>query len=616
MKCCYPVLWLLLFQLMPGKASAQLFPGLKVNGRTVAEGDTVNVCKGSSLTYETTAFGFSSISWRFDLGTPASSITSATQTIAYNTTGVDTTLQTISNGLNSDSMYIYVRVSDEKPVANYNFAPDNVCGNIPIVFSNNSTGLQNKYVWNFDDGSTSGTVSPGHQFLTAIGSSGSQVFNVKLAATNVWGCKDSVTQPVTIQKIPDATIGNADPNVTYNPANATFKVCTNTPSYLFKFINQSTTIASNASYTINWGDGTTDSTFSAWPAGDIIQHVYTIGSRILTVQVTGPNGCIGIKKYTVFLGTNPAGGFISLGNTNICAPDSLRFVITGYQNNAPGTTYTITVNDGSAPLVFTHPPPDTVTHEFFYSSCGTSSSNGTISFNNSYNATLTIENPCDLTSVSVIPIYVSGKPRARFLVSPSNTVCTGSNTTIRSTSLPGGIVTSTGGGTSTCENTATVVWEISPATGYTLTGGSLGSLNGNPGNGFVWTPGSNSLNATFTVTGTYTVKLYVFNQRCGIDSTVQTICVRTPPVASFTMSNKSACLSGSTSMTNTSPAGLCLGDTYAWTVDYSDPLGCGNSSTTNYSFINGTSSTSTNADIRFDLPGKYAITLTVPVLPG
>ncbi len=609
MKFFRLLFFLLLF--LNEKAAAQLFPGMRVNGRNVEQGDTVNVCRGSSLTYETTAFGFSSVNWRFDLGTPSTSNSSAAQSITYNTVGIDTTMQTISNGLNSDSMYIYVRVSDIKPVANYSFIPDDVCGNIPIVFNNSSTGLQNTYEWNFGDNTASGGTSPTHQFLTAVGPSGSQVFNVKLITTNIYGCKDSIIKPVTIRNTPDATIGNADPAVTYTPANGTFKVCTNTPSYVFQFINQSTTIGSNVSYTINWGDGSVDSTFSSWPAGGIIQHPYGIGSSTLTVQVTGPTGCIGIKKYTVFLGTNPAGGFSSLGNTNICAPDSLRFVITGYQNNAPGTKYTITVNDGSAPLVFTHPPPDTITHAFLYSSCGTTSSNGILSFNNSYNAILTIENPCDITSVSVIPIYVSGKPRARFLVSPSNTVCTGSNTNIRSTSLPGGIVTSTGGGSSTCENNATLVWDISPATGYSITSGSQGSLNGNPGNGFLWTPGSNDLNLNFNTTGTYTVKLYVFNQRCGIDSTVQTICVRNPPVANFTMSDHSVCLSGTTSITNTSPAGLCLGDTYAWTVDYLDPLGCGNTGTTNYSFINGTSATTNNADLRFDAPGKYAITLTV-----
>lgn len=584
--------------------------GMRVNGRVVAQGDTVNVCKGSSLTYQNTSFGANQAVWRFRLGTPSSSTSFTTETVQYNTNGIDSTILKVSNGLNSDSMFIFVRVRDEKPVVNWNFSPDNVCGNIPISFSNSSTGNQNTYLWDFKDGSTSTGFSTTHQFLDAIGNSGSQVYNVTLTATNIYGCKDSLSKPVTIQKIPDASIGNADPGVTYIPATNTFKVCTNTPSYLFQFINQSTTTASNVTYTIKWGDAAPDSTFTSWPAGNIIQHTYPIGASTLTVEVNGPTGCIGIRKYTVFLGTNPAGGFNSLGNTNICAPDSLSFVISGYQNNAPGTTYTVTVNDGSAPLIYSHPPPDTVVHTFLYSSCNNNSSNGTLTFANSYNAILTIENPCDLTSVSVIPIYVSGKPRPSIRVSPSNTVCTGSFTLIQSTSSYGGIVTPTGGGNSTCDNVGKQVWKIEPSTGYTITNGDFGSFNNNPLNGFLWTSGSQGFYAVFNTTGTYTVTIYVFNDRCGLDSTVQTICVRNPPVAGFTMSSSSACLSGSAVFTNTSPAALCQGDSYTWSVDYLDSLGCGNAGT-NYSFINGTSSTSTNPEIQFAVPGKYAVTLTV-----
>lgn len=589
-------------------AKAQ-FVGMRVNGRTVAQGDTINVCKGNTLFYQNTSSGFSSVSWLFESGFPATSTSTSTETVTYNINGVRRTKLVITNGLNSDSMFVYVRVNDEKPVLNWSFAPDNVCGNIPIVFTNNSTGTGNSYMWDFVDGSTTSTFNPSHQFLNAIGSSGTQVYNVKLRATNFYGCSDSVIKPVTIIKIPDASIGNADPGVTFIPASNTFKVCTNTPSYTFQFQNLSSTIGINVTYTIKWGDASVDSVFTSWPAGNIIQHTYTIGAKELIVEVTGPNGCIGIKKYTVFLGTNPAGGFNSLGNTNVCAPDSLQFVISGYQNNAPGTNYTVTINDGSAPLFFSHPPPDTVTHVFQYSSCNNSSSNGTLTFPNSFNATLTIENPCDLTSVSVIPIYVSGKPRPSIRTLPSNTVCTGSNTFITSTSSYGGIVTPLGGGNSTCDNVGKQVWKIEPATGYTLANGSYGSLNNNPLNGFVWTNGTTQLNVIFNVPGTYTATIYVFNERCGIDSTKQDICVRNPPAANFTVNSHTVCESGSAVFTNTSPVGLCLGESYEWTVDYLDPLGCGNAGT-NYSFINGTSSTSTNAEIQFVVPGKYAVTLT------
>lgn len=603
-------LFFCLFFVMSGNVVFAQVAGMRVNGRIVAQGDTVNVCRGNSLIYQNTSFGAGAVIWRFDLGSPSTSASTTTETVQYNTNGVDSTVLFVTNGLNSDSMYIYVRVNDEKPVVNWNFSPDDVCGNIPIVFSNSSTGNRNTYLWDFKDGSTTSTVNPSHQFLTAIGNSGSQVFNVALIATNFYGCKDSLVKPVTIKRIPDASIGNADPGVTYIPATSTFKVCTNTPSYLFQFLNLSTTTASNVTYTIKWGDASVDSVFTNWPVGNIIQHTYPIGASTLTVEVTGPTGCIGIKKYTVFLGTNPAGGFNSLGNTNICAPDSLNFVISGYQNNAPGTTYTVTINDGSAPLVYSHPPPDTVLHVFEYSSCNNTSSNGTLAFPNSYNAILTIENPCDLTSVSVIPIYVSGKPRPSIRVNPSNNVCTGSPTLIQSTSSYGGIVTPLGGGNSTCDNVGKQVWKIEPATGYTITSGTYGSLNNNPENGFLWTSGSTSLWAEFNTTGTYTVTIYVFNERCGLDSTKQTICVRNPPVADFTMSSRSACLLGSAVFTNTSPAGLCLGDNYIWTVDYFDPLGCGNIGT-NYSFINGTSNISASPEIQFAVPGKYAVTLIV-----
>ncbi len=603
------LLFCLLVLLICSAVEAQV-AGMRVNGRIVAQGDTVNVCRGNSLIYQNTSFGASSVQWRFDLGSPSSSTSSTTETVLYNSNGVDSTMLTVTNGLNRDSMYIYVRVNDEKPIVNWNFSPDDVCGNIPIVFSNSSTGNRNTYLWDFKDGSTTSTVNPSHQFLTAIGNSGSQVFNVSLIATNFYGCRDSLVKPVTIKRIPDASIGNADPGVTYIPATSTFKVCTNTPSYLFQFLNLSTTTSSNVTYTIKWGDASADSSFTNWPAGNIIKHIYPIGASTLTIEITGPTGCIGIKKYTVFLGTNPAGGFNSLGNTNICAPDSLNFVISGYLNNAPGTTYTVTINDGSAPLVYSHPPPDTVLHVFEYSSCNNTSSNGTLSFPNSYNAILTIENPCDLTSVSVIPIYVSGKPRPSIRINPSNTVCTGSPTLIQSTSSYGGIVTPLGGGNSTCDNVGKQVWKIEPAAGYTITSGTYGSLNNNPENGFLWTSGSTSLWADFNTAGTYIVTIYVFNERCGLDSTKQTICVRNPPSANFTMSSRSVCLSGNAIFTNTSPAGLCLGDSYTWTVDYTDPLGCGNIGT-NYSFVNGTSNISASPEIQFAVPGKYAVTLTV-----
>jgi gliding motility-associated-like protein len=329
----------------------------------------------------------------------------------------------------------------------------------------------------------------------------------------------------------------------------------------------------------------------------------------MTVRIKGNSGCEVEKKYNIFVGSTPAAGFQSLGNTEVCAPDSLRFVISGYSINAPGTTYTVTVNDSTVPISFLHPPMDTVTHWFANSSCGIVSSNGSLTFQNSFRATLDAENPCDITSVSVIPIFVSGKPNPLIGISPSNNVCINSVVTIRNTGDYGGKITSTGGGTSKCENVGKQVWKITPATGYTITSGLLGSLNNATLNGELWTNGTTSLNVTFTVPGIYKVKQYLSNDRCGVDSIEETICVRNPPTASFTMDKKNGCSPAVVNINNTSPVGPCAGEKYNWNVVFSDYENCGSSNGASYT--NNTNSTSKNPQISFSKPGRYIIELTV-----
>ena len=576
-------------------------------------GDTINVCKGSSVNYLSAAQGSLNIYWRFNGGDPLTSFGVGPFSVAYNTVGYDTTFQKVVGGVFSDSTFIIVRVSDIYPLAGYSFSPDNICGNEVIQFTNTSTtGEPFVYKWNFADASSSPAQNPTHQFLSAVGSPGTQVFPVRLTVTNVYGCKDSISHDVTVKKIPDASIGSADATVGFGPFNgvSTFKKCNNIPYYNFKFNNQSSTIPINVSYTIQWGEGSPDSTFTSWPAGQVITHNFPLGGSTMTVNVTGPDGCVGIRKYIVFLGTIPAGGLASLGNTDICSSDSLRFLITNIDNNPPGTMYSFLINDGTAPQVFQHPPPATVAHHFHVGSCLFSSNNGINTYSNSFGAYLTIENPCGSNSASVVPIYVSGKPRPAILL-PTPVVCVNSVVTISNASSYGNVINSTGTFTSDCINSGVKVWKISPSTGYNLINGLTGSLNGNPSNGNAWTDGSNSLNIQFTATGTYSIKIYIFNERCGIDSTVRTICVRNPPQAAFTMSQHSSCTPTTVTLVNTSPVGGCQGDDYYWNIIYSDPEGCSPATTGAYSFVNGSYASSASPSVLFNKVGKYVIRLTV-----
>ena len=323
-------------------SNAQVIAGIRANGKVLKNGDTINVCRGGGILYQSTAQGTMNINWQFNGGLPATRSGIGPFSIFYNTVGYDTTFQHVGTGVFTDSMYIIVNVSDVKPQASFSFSPDNVCGNETIQFTNASAiGEPLRYTWTFGDGTSSNELNPSHQFLSAVGMPGLQTFPVKLVVNNAYACADSVTKTITIRKVPDASIGNADPTVIFEPfnGNPTFKKCNNIPSYIFKFNNQTTTPDNNASYNISWGDGSPDTTFTAWPTDLVIPHTFKIGGSTVTVSVTGKDGCIGIRKYIVFLGTVPAGGLASLGNTDICSSDSLRFAITNVENNPPGTAF-------------------------------------------------------------------------------------------------------------------------------------------------------------------------------------------------------------------------------------------------------------------------------------
>jgi PKD repeat protein len=606
-------LLLIVFLLHAPAGYGQVVAGISANGQVLPRGATVNVCQGSTIAFQSVAQGATTINWSFSGGSPSTGAGTGPFSIAYNNPGFDTVYQKVTSAGSADSTYAIVQVSGIRPTAAFTYAPNNMCANIPVQFTNQSAGTGLSYAWNFGDGNSSTAANPSWQFLSAVGASGTQSYTVTLVVTNVYGCQAQASQTVTVDNVPDASIGNGDPTVLFNTfnGNPTFKKCNYLPSYTFSFTNQSSTNSINTGYTIQWGDGSPDSVFSSWPASAVIMHTFPLGSSTMTVRVTGADGCIGIKTYTVFLGSTPAGGLASLGNADICAADSLNFAISNFALNPPGTQYSFLINDGSNPLVFNQPPPAIVGHFFSQGSCGFTSSSGNNSYANAFGAYLTIANPCGTTSPSVVPIYVSGKPIASFAVSPASVTCVNTPVALVNTSAFGNVVTATGGTGSSCTNNGNQVWVITPASGYTITGGTAGSLNGNPGNGLLWTSGAGTLDLQFTLPGAYTVKLYISNNRCGADSTVQTICVRNPPAASFTMSQHKSCGPGSPLITNTSPTGGCQGDLYSWQVTYLDPLGCGSGQGAAYAFINNTNAASFSPSLQFNQPGKYIVLLTV-----
>ncbi|RYE21366.1 MAG: hypothetical protein EOP51_15800, partial [Sphingobacteriales bacterium] len=508
----------------------------------------------------------------------------------------------VTSGGNT-KLYGPVAVTASSPIVpSFTSSPNNQCGTVPVSFTNTTAGSGLTYSWNFGDvnsgtNNTSTQTNPSHAFVGNPGN-GTQNFTVLLTADNA-GCTHTVTSTVTTAQTPGTELGGTGALV-YNGLKY-FTTCASTTS-VFSFTNQSTTKSSNTNYLIKWGDGTADFSSSSFTAS---QHTYGIGNYHLEFIVTGQNGCSDTGDYYVFVGNNPAVGFGNPGNTFICTGTSLTFPITGTINNPPGTTYSVRFNDGSSQINYTHPAPADVSHVFLKGSCGTTSGNSPV-FPNSFQATVQASNPCGTSAASVVPIYVSEKSKAVIGITPDTVICTSTSLTV--TNLSGNGYGIAGSGSNATCVTGKGIWSISPATGWTLSSGTLGDDFGfaDPS---LWANGSTSLNIKFTTPGTYTIKLKAAaSQLCGGDEVTRTICVNPTPTAAFTLNTNTGCAPLNVTITNTSNTPLCKTNTYQWAVSYNNTSGC-TPNTAGFTYINGTSATSETPEFSFTNPGVYTIAL-------
>jgi len=375
------------------------------------------------------------------------------------------------------------------------------------------------------------------------------------------------------------------------------KVCSNTTAEV-TFTNTSTTILTNSSYTIDWGDNSLPFSSSSWVK---LSHNYNIGFWTMTYTVKGNKGAVVIKKINMYVGSNPAVSLGSPGNTDNCSNVSLTFPITGTENNPPGTTYTVTFNDGTTPQTFTHPAPSEITHTFIKSSCGMTSYNGTIPYYNSFSASIIASNVCGVTAVNVVPIYISTSPIVDF--SLQKTVVS-TNTSVNLTNTTSGYV-NVG---ANCSIVPKIVWVITPSTGFTLKSGSLGNDFGQD-NSNLWINGSDVILPIFNSPGIYTIKLRVDTKRCGNDQIEKTICVESPLDPQFSLDVSAGCSPVAVNAINQTDLSKTCNSSTLWDVTYS-PDNCG-SSPTEWSFSKGTTKQSNNPSFSFVTPGIYKIKLSM-----
>ncbi|MFO7745207.1 MAG: hypothetical protein R6V36_07475, partial [Psychroflexus sp.] len=247
----------------------------------------------------------------------------------------------------------------------------------------------------------------------------------------------------------------------------TFLRCTNVGSGDFQFEDPNqNSYPPGTLVSIDWGDGNIST--------QVEDHSYTNGLYTIEYNVTLPGSNTETSIFRVFVGDTPPSVSVKLSGNNHCLPNKYDYSIE-ITDNQPGNIYTININDGSAPIVI---DSDTLaigaditlpyTHTFSSTSCGVSSTVNNSPTPNSFSITVRATNPCDTSGNfnSVGPIRVSEPSEADFIV-PAPIACVGSTVNFTDNSF-GGVNTSESG----CNSEYGKYWEISPAVGTTIAGGS------------------------------------------------------------------------------------------------------------------------------------------------
>jgi gliding motility-associated-like protein len=502
-------------------------------------------------------------------------------------------LNIVSNGVSYTYPALMV-TNSPLPVADFSLVNNPECASEPITFKNLSTGDGLKYVWNFGDPAStlnrSYETNPVHQFVGKPGDS-LQTFTITLTVTNKGGCVQTTSKSITLKQSPGIELGGMGKTI-YDGKDY-FVVCENVPT-VFTFTNNSSTKSTNESYNLYWGDGSGQIKLTEFTS---MTHRYRPGLYVLFYTVTGKNGCSLVKKYRVFVGEAPKAVFAAAAPVNTGTGKPVTLSLSNLSNNTKGTLYTATYSDGT--VVDYDLPPDTLMHTFLSNSVNKTSTYEDKTYNNAFLVKIVASNPCGSATAVSQPIYVSDPPKA-VIKNTINTLCLNTLANVKSVGALGYTVSADG------YHSNKLLWKITPATGFEANSNDLGSgqADADVKN---WIGGTDDLNIRFTTAGNYNITLIAGSEVCGIDSTSVQICVTDLPVALFDVDAAQGCSPVIIKTTNKSTQPLCNTNSYKWRVSYK-PDAC-NTNTTEYVFLEGTSSVSENPVFQFTKSGTYTISL-------
>ncbi len=529
---------------------------------------------GQTTTFTNTSIGGTTFAWNFGDGQTS---TTASPVHTYATGGAYSVVLTVTNNCGTATKTVVVQIAGA-PSAGFTATTTTGCAPLTVTFSNQTTGENATYTWQFPGGnpSTSTAQNPVVTYSTA------GTYTVTLTATNNAGTNTSTQSNfVTVYTTPTAGFTS-----TTTASTATF-TNTTTPGG---------TPPANTTYAWNFGDNSTGTT--ANPA-----HTYAADGTY-TVTLTATNIC-GTNTFTqtVTIATPPTANFTATPTAG-CAPLTVQFTSTSSANTV-GYAWQF---PGGTPSTSMAQNPSVV-----YASAGV------------YAVTLTVSNTAGThTAAQTNYISVNTTPVPAFTSSTSGTTVAFANTSSNAVSYAwnfGDAGTSTAANPShtyAADGTYTVVLSATNACG-TTTSSQIVVIATPPSAGFTAmnTTGCAPLSVQFTNASSVNATTYNWQFPGGSpsSSTAQNPTVVYPTAGVYSVTLTASNTTGTSTATQsnlvtvtTTPTASFTNNTAGSTTSFTNTSA--NATTYTWSFGDGGNSTAASPSHTYATDGTYTVTLT------
>jgi len=275
--------------LSPTNCDSSITKTIVVVASPVANYNVTNVCLGSSTQFtdlSTSPSGTFINTWALNYGDNSQTSNPNSTHVYQNDGNYTSTLIVTSNIGCTDTTSITAIVH---PLPSANFISGKACTGKEISFTDSTTissGTINNWTWNFGNGlGTSTLQNPTYIFQNNF------AYPVQLISSSSYGCLDTITKFIVVEKTPDFNIVTND----------------NCDGF-FSQLNYSLLSSASTNLAFLWNFGDSTSSFQPSPS-----HLFgSAGNYNVTLEVTDlTNGCAITKVDTLTINPNPIANFNS-----------------------------------------------------------------------------------------------------------------------------------------------------------------------------------------------------------------------------------------------------------------------------------------------------------------